>query len=83
MDSSTWEIVRPKYEIALATSEAQWFYFEGHLWGRLEEIERQEALHLAYQREIAQRDETIQAQEVMIRALRNDFTYRAARGQYA
>lgn len=79
MDNSTWEIVRPKYEIALATSEAQWFYFEGHSWGRLEEIEKQESLHLAYQREIAQRDETIQAQEVMIRGLRNDFTHKSTR----
>ena len=83
MDSSTWEIVRPKYEIALASPEAQWFYFEGHLWGRLEEIAKQEALHLAYQQLIAQRDETIQALEVIIRGLRNDFTYRTARRNYA
>lgn len=83
MDCSTWEIVKPKYEIALASSEAQWFYFEGHFWGRWEEIEKQEALHLAYQEVIRARDEQIQALELVIKGQRWDFTYRSKSRTYA
>ena len=61
----------------------QWWWFEGYVWGRNEEIQKQEGLHLAYRDLLRQRDEQIQAQELIIKGLRHDFTYSAPGGRNA
>ena len=61
----------------------QWWWFEGYFWGRNEETQKQEGLHLAYRDLLRQRDEQIQAQELIIKGLRHDFTYSAPGGRNA
>ena len=61
----------------------QWWWFEGYFWGRNEEIQKQEDLHLAYRDLLRQRDERIEAQELIIKGLRHDFTYSLSRGRNA
>ena len=61
----------------------QWWWFEGYFWGRNEEIQKQEGLHLAYRDLLRQRDEQIEAQELIIKGLRHDFTYSLSGGRNA
>ena len=75
--------LEPDYSLTELDLSIQWWWFEGHFWGRHEELQKQEGLHLAYRDLLRQRDEQIQAQELIIRALRHDFTYSSSGGRNA
>lgn len=76
-------VLEPHYSLTELDPTAQWWWYEGHFWGCHEEILKQEGLHLAYKALLLQRDELIQAQELIIRALRHDFTYSSSGGRNA
>ena len=76
-------VLEPHYSLTRLDPTSQWWWFEGHFWGRQEEILKQDGLHLAYKDLLRQRDERIQAQELIIRALRHDFTYSPSGGRNA
>jgi hypothetical protein len=75
--------LEPAYSLTDIEPSSQWWWFEGYLWGRNEEIQKQEGLHLACRSLLRQRDEQIQAQVLIVKALRHDFTYRSDRGRNA
>jgi hypothetical protein len=69
--------LEPRYSLTELEPSVQWWWFEGYFWGRHEEIQKQEGLHLAYRQLLMQKDEQIQAQVLTIKALRHDFTYKS------
>jgi len=71
------------YNLTTLEPSIQWFWFDGYCWGLNEESQKQEGLHLAYRGLLRQRDERIQAQELIIGAIRHDFTYSSSGGRNA
>jgi hypothetical protein len=67
----------PRYSLTELEPSVQWWWFEGYFWGRHEEIQKQEGLHLAYRHLLMQKEEQLHAQELTIHALRHDFTYKS------
>ena len=71
------------YCLTALEPSTQFWWFEGYLWGVHEESRKQEGLHLAYRDLLRQRDEQIQANELIIKGLRHDFTYSLSGGRNA
>jgi hypothetical protein len=78
LDNSTWEIVRPKYEIALVSAEAQWFYFEGLFWGQFQEKANSDCKEKHLLDYIDKQDQQLGSYEVILRGLRWEFTHGGA-----
>ena len=68
------------YSLATLEPSVQFWWFEGYLWGLHEEIQKREGLNLAFRGLLRQRDEQIEAQELIIKGLRHDFTYSLSGG---